>query len=199
MLTARELDLLVALARHDGGAASKPELLAEVWGFDFEGDDNIVEVYVGYLRTKIDRPFGRRSLQTVRTSATASSTTRDGGRARADRRCPGPGAGLGALPASPLLAAGAFAATLVVASLALLQALEGSLVDDLPRRRPGDAGGAGGDGARRGAARGPAVDSATAAGEAFTLPFPGTQRVVAYSPGRRRSWPSRGSTPTSGG
>ncbi len=67
VLTARELDLLIALARHDGGAASKAELLAEVWGFDFEGDDNIVEVYVGYLRSKIDRPFGRRSLQTVRT------------------------------------------------------------------------------------------------------------------------------------
>jgi DNA-binding response OmpR family regulator len=67
VLTARELDLLVALARRDGGTASKPELLAEVWGFDFDGDANIVEVYVGYLRSKIDRPFARRSLQTVRT------------------------------------------------------------------------------------------------------------------------------------
>jgi DNA-binding response OmpR family regulator len=67
VLTARELDLLVALARRDGGTASKPELLAEVWGFDFDGDANIVEVYVGYLRSKIDRPFGRNSLQTVRT------------------------------------------------------------------------------------------------------------------------------------
>jgi two-component system OmpR family response regulator len=66
-LTARELDLLVALARRDGGVAAKPELLAEVWGFDFDGDDNIVEVYVRYLRQKIDRPFGRASLQTVRT------------------------------------------------------------------------------------------------------------------------------------
>ena len=59
VLTARELELLVALARRDGGTATKPELLAEVWGFDFDGDENIVEVYVGYLRTKIDRPFGR--------------------------------------------------------------------------------------------------------------------------------------------
>ena len=67
VLTARELDLLVALARRDGGMVSKPELLAEVWGFDFDGDDNIVEVYVGYLRTKIDRPFARNSLQTVGT------------------------------------------------------------------------------------------------------------------------------------
>ncbi len=66
-LTARELAVLVALARRDGGAATKAEVLAEVWGFDFDGDDNIVEVYVGYLRSKIDRPFGRASLQTVRT------------------------------------------------------------------------------------------------------------------------------------
>ncbi len=67
VLTARELDLLVALSRRDGGVATKPELLAEVWGFDFDGDENIVEVYVGYLRSKIDRPFARNSLQTVRT------------------------------------------------------------------------------------------------------------------------------------
>src|SRR5262245_9014777 len=67
VLTARELELLVALARRDGGTAGKSELLAEVWGFDFDGDANIVEVYVGYLRSKIDRPFARNSLQTVRT------------------------------------------------------------------------------------------------------------------------------------
>ena len=67
VVTSRELDLLVALARRDGAVASKAELLAEVWGFDFDGDDNIVEVYVRYLRQKIDRPFGRSSLRTVRT------------------------------------------------------------------------------------------------------------------------------------
>ena len=50
-----------------GGTATKSELLAEVWGFDFDGDDNIVEVYVRYLRNKIDKPFGRASLQTIRT------------------------------------------------------------------------------------------------------------------------------------
>jgi len=66
-LTARELDLLIALARRDGATVTKSELLAEVWGFDFDGDENIVEVYVRYLRHKIDRPFGRSSLQTVRT------------------------------------------------------------------------------------------------------------------------------------
>ena len=41
-------------------------LLDEVWGHDFGGDANVVEVYVGYLRRKIDAPFGRASLQTVR-------------------------------------------------------------------------------------------------------------------------------------
>jgi two-component system OmpR family response regulator len=67
VLTARELELLIALARREGGVATKVELLSEVWGFDHEGDVNIVEVYARYLRTKIDRPFGRNSLQTVRT------------------------------------------------------------------------------------------------------------------------------------
>jgi DNA-binding response OmpR family regulator len=67
VLTAREQDVLTSLARRDGGVASKQELMSDVWGFDFEGDDNIVEVYVGYLRSKIDRPFARNSLQTVRT------------------------------------------------------------------------------------------------------------------------------------
>ena len=44
----------------------KRELLDEVWGHDFDGDPNVVEVYVGYLRRKIDEPFGRRTIQTVR-------------------------------------------------------------------------------------------------------------------------------------
>ena len=45
---------------------SKTEILAHVWDYDFEGDLNIVEVYVRHLRNKIDRPFGRDTLQTVR-------------------------------------------------------------------------------------------------------------------------------------
>jgi DNA-binding response OmpR family regulator len=65
-LTAREFDLLEALARRPGAVRSKVDLLDSVWGSDFEGDSNVVEVYVGYLRRKIDLPFGRRSLQTVR-------------------------------------------------------------------------------------------------------------------------------------
>ena len=45
---------------------SKQQILDHVWGFDFEGDENIVEVYIGYLRRKIDEPFRQRSIQTVR-------------------------------------------------------------------------------------------------------------------------------------
>jgi DNA-binding response OmpR family regulator len=65
-LTAREFDLLEALLRRSGDVCGKLELLDEVWGHDFGGDANVVEVYVGYLRRKIDAPFGRASLQTVR-------------------------------------------------------------------------------------------------------------------------------------
>ena len=65
-LTRREYALLKALLRHAGEGATKVQLLREVWGEDFPGDDNVVEVYVGYLRRKIDAPFGRHSLQTVR-------------------------------------------------------------------------------------------------------------------------------------
>ena len=43
--------------RKDGNVASKAEILDHVWGIDFDGDPNIVEVYVGYLRKKIDQPF----------------------------------------------------------------------------------------------------------------------------------------------
>ena len=65
-LTPREFSLLTALMASPGEAIAKHELLAEVWGPSFEGDPNIVEVYVGYLRRKIDQPFGRQSIQTVR-------------------------------------------------------------------------------------------------------------------------------------
>ena len=65
-LTAREFDLLEALLRRPGDVCGKLDLLDEVWGHDFGGDANVVEVYVGYLRRKIDAPFGRASLQTVR-------------------------------------------------------------------------------------------------------------------------------------
>jgi two-component system OmpR family response regulator len=52
--------------RHPGDVLSRFQLLEEVWGYGYENRSNIVEVYVRYVREKVDRPFGRRSLQTVR-------------------------------------------------------------------------------------------------------------------------------------
>ena len=65
-LTAREFSLLAFLARHRGDVVSKRQILDAVWDADFDGDPNIVEVYVRHLRNKIDRPYGRDALQTIR-------------------------------------------------------------------------------------------------------------------------------------
>jgi two-component system OmpR family response regulator len=65
-LTAKEFAMLECLMRRPGEVLSKAELIEHVWDFTFDADSNVVEVYVGYLRQKIDRPFGRRSLCTSR-------------------------------------------------------------------------------------------------------------------------------------
>jgi DNA-binding response OmpR family regulator len=65
-LTAREFAVLEHLIRHRGQVLSKRDVIAGVWDDDFEGDPNIVEVYVGHLRRKLDRPFGRTAIETVR-------------------------------------------------------------------------------------------------------------------------------------
>jgi DNA-binding response OmpR family regulator len=65
-LTPRQFALLEFLLRRAGEVLSKAEILDHVWDFAFEGDPNIVEVYVRQLRRRIDEPFGRNSLQTVR-------------------------------------------------------------------------------------------------------------------------------------
>jgi two-component system OmpR family response regulator len=65
-LTPREFDLLHFLLRHRGDVVSKTAILESVWDANYDGDDNIVEVYVGYLRRKIDQPFGRHAIETVR-------------------------------------------------------------------------------------------------------------------------------------
>lgn len=65
-LTPRQFGLLEFLMRRAGEVVSKSEILEHVWDFAFDGDMNIVEVYVGYLRKKIDAPFGRRSIETLR-------------------------------------------------------------------------------------------------------------------------------------
>jgi len=65
-LTAREFALLEYLMRRDGNVASKAEILDHVWGMDFAGDPNVVEVYIGYLRRKIDQPYDSHMIRTVR-------------------------------------------------------------------------------------------------------------------------------------
>jgi DNA-binding response OmpR family regulator len=65
-LTAREGALLEYLLRNAGTVVSKSDVLDHVWDDHFEGDPNIVEVYVGHLRAKVDRPFGRTAIETVR-------------------------------------------------------------------------------------------------------------------------------------
>jgi DNA-binding response OmpR family regulator len=65
-LTPREFSLLEYLLRRAGEVVSKTEILEHVWDAADTTDPNAVEVYVGYLRRKVDTPFGRRGLQTVR-------------------------------------------------------------------------------------------------------------------------------------
>jgi two-component system, OmpR family, response regulator len=65
-LSAREFALLEAFMRRPGQVLSQSQLLEAAWDFGYEHRSNVVEVYVRYLREKIDRPFGVTSLETVR-------------------------------------------------------------------------------------------------------------------------------------
>jgi len=65
-VTAREFAVLEYLIRRKGEVVSKREMLDGVWDSDFEGDSNIVEVYVRHLRNKLDRPFDRAAIETLR-------------------------------------------------------------------------------------------------------------------------------------
>jgi len=65
-LTPKEFALLEYLLRHPGEVLSRSRLIEHVWDFAYDGDSNVVDVYVRYLREKVDRPFGRRSIETVR-------------------------------------------------------------------------------------------------------------------------------------
>jgi two-component system, OmpR family, response regulator len=65
-LSRREFDVLECLVRRAGEVVSKGQLLDGVWEHDFAGDPNIVEVYVGRLRRKLDEPFGTHHITTVR-------------------------------------------------------------------------------------------------------------------------------------
>jgi two-component system OmpR family response regulator len=65
-LTPREFALLEYLMRHSGDVVSKRSIIDNVWDMNYSGDENIVEVYVGYLRKKIDQPYDRAAIETVR-------------------------------------------------------------------------------------------------------------------------------------
>jgi two-component system OmpR family response regulator len=65
-LTPKEFSLLEYLMRHPDVVLSKLDILGAVWDWSFDGGPNVVEVYVGYLRRKLDAPFGRKSIETVR-------------------------------------------------------------------------------------------------------------------------------------
>ena len=65
-LTAREFSLLETFMRHPGEVLSRFELLEHVWDDSYENRSNVIDVYVGYLRDKLDRPFGTQMLETVR-------------------------------------------------------------------------------------------------------------------------------------
>ena len=65
-LTAREFALLEYLAQHVGETVSRTQLLEHVWDENYDGSTNVVDVYIGYLRKKLERPFGRALIRTVR-------------------------------------------------------------------------------------------------------------------------------------
>jgi two-component system OmpR family response regulator len=65
-LTSREFALLEFLMRRRGDVISKRAIIEDVWDMNFDADPNIVEVYVSYLRKKIDQPYGRNAIQTIR-------------------------------------------------------------------------------------------------------------------------------------
>ena len=65
-LTKKEFDLLHYLWQHEHTAVTRDALLSQVWGYDFAGDTNIVDVYIRYLRQKIDDRFGIKTIHTIR-------------------------------------------------------------------------------------------------------------------------------------
>ncbi len=65
-LSPKEFALLELFMRHPGEVLSRTQILDHVWDFAYDGTSNVVDVYVRYLRERIDRPFGRASIETVR-------------------------------------------------------------------------------------------------------------------------------------
>ena len=65
-LTNTEFELLRYLMQHKGEAVTREELLRDVWGYDYSGDTNVVDVYIRYLRTKLDQRFNIHTINTIR-------------------------------------------------------------------------------------------------------------------------------------
>jgi DNA-binding response OmpR family regulator len=65
-LTKTEFDLLECLMRNRGRVLTRDELLEKVWGWSYDGDTNVVDVYVRYLRQKLDEPFRVKMIHTIR-------------------------------------------------------------------------------------------------------------------------------------
>ena len=65
-LSPKEFSLLLELMRHRGQALTRAHLIGHVWDFAFDPGSNVVDVYIGYLREKVDRPFGMHSIETIR-------------------------------------------------------------------------------------------------------------------------------------
>ena len=140
-LTAREFALLEYLVRKDGNVASKAEILDHVWGIDFAGDPNVVEVYVGYLRKKIDAPFGveidrdraRRGLPARRRPMTLTVMAEP-------RSPPSDGAPAPSWPQTvrvrlTVVATLAFAIAISAAAFGLVRLVHNNLIDQHPGRR----------------------------------------------------------------
>ncbi|HMD56690.1 MAG TPA: response regulator transcription factor [Solirubrobacteraceae bacterium] len=68
VLSAKEFLLLATLMRHPGAVLSRQRLLEHAWDSEYEARSNVVDVYIGYLRDKVDRPFGCTNIETVRGS-----------------------------------------------------------------------------------------------------------------------------------
>lgn len=66
LLSAKEFNLLETLMRHKGRVLSRAQLENQVWDFGFEGSSNIVDVYIRYLRRKVDDPFEKKLIHTIR-------------------------------------------------------------------------------------------------------------------------------------
>ena len=66
LLTAKEFALLALLMAHPGDVLTRTRIIESVWDFAYDGTSNVVDLYIGYLRRKVDRPFGRSDIETIR-------------------------------------------------------------------------------------------------------------------------------------